>query len=68
MSISPFLLEGYNLANYRFGKIRSGSLEDETWRRQMDIVLQVREGYFTILKGGEVRGRGEQQVKNSRLN
>jgi outer membrane protein len=59
----PVFTGGLNLANYRSAKIgvdlSKGSLETA----KLDLVLQVRVGYFTILRAEKFLAVAEQQVK-----
>jgi outer membrane protein len=55
---------GYNLANYRSARIGVDLSKETVETKKMDIVLQVREGYFNILKAERFADVANQQVKN----
>jgi outer membrane protein len=62
--LQPLFTGGANLANYRLEKmgVEISKSDVETFKR--DIVLQVREDYYTILRAEKFRDVAEQAVKN----
>ena len=60
----PLFTGGLNLANYRFAKLGVDLSRETVETTKRDIVLQVRVGYFTILRAEKFLAVAEQQVKN----
>jgi outer membrane protein TolC len=58
----PLFTGGFNLANYR-SEIRCGSFKRECRDVKRDLVLQVRVGYFNILKAEKFLDVAKQTVK-----
>ena len=52
-----------NLANYRFAKLGVDLSKETLETAKRDLVLQVRVGYFTILRAEKFLAVAEQQVK-----
>jgi outer membrane protein len=59
----PLFTGGLNLANYRFAKLGVDLSKETLETAKRDLVLQVRVGYFTILRAEKFLGVAEQQVK-----
>jgi len=59
----PLFTGGLNLANYRSAKIGVDLSKESVETVKRDIVLQVRVGYFTILRAEKFLVVAEQQVK-----
>ncbi len=59
----PIFTGGRNLATYRSAKIGVDLSKENVETVKLDIVLQVREGYFNILRAEKFLAVGEQQVK-----
>jgi outer membrane protein len=59
----PIFTGGLNLANYRSAKIGVDLSKESVETVKRDIVLQVREGYFIILRAEKFLTVAEQQVK-----
>jgi outer membrane protein len=59
----PVFTGGFNLANYRSAKIGVDLSKENVETVKRDIVLQVRVGYFTILRAEKFLAVAEQQVK-----
>jgi len=59
----PIFTGGRNLATYRSAKIGVDLSKENVETVKLDIVLQVREGYFKILRAEKFLAVGEQQVK-----
>jgi len=60
----PIFTGGFNLANYRFAKLGVDLSKETLETAKRDLVLQVRVGYFTILRAEKFLAVAEQQVKN----
>ncbi len=60
----PLFTGGLNLGNYRFAKLGVDLSRETVETTKRDIVLQVRVGYFTILRAEKFLAVAEQQVKN----
>ena len=60
----PLFTGGFNLATYRSAKIGVDLSKETVETTKRDIVLQVRVGYFTILRAEKFLAVAEQQVKN----
>ncbi len=60
----PIFTGGYNVANYRSAKIGVDLSRENVETVKRDIVLQVRVGYFNILRAEKILAVAEQQVKN----
>jgi len=60
----PLFTGGFNLATYRSAKIGLDLSKETVESTKMDIVLQVRVEYFTILRAEKFLAVAEQQVKN----
>jgi outer membrane protein len=60
----PLFTGGLNLANYRFAKLGVDLSRTSLETAKRDLVLQVRVGYFTILRAEKFLAVAEQQVKN----
>ena len=60
----PIFTGGLNLANYRFAKLGVDLSKETLETAKRDLVLQVRVGYFTILRAEKFLAVAEQQVKN----
>jgi outer membrane protein TolC len=63
-AVQPLFTGGANLANYRLEKmgVELSKTDVEIFKR--DIVLQVREGYYAILRAEKFQDVAEQAVKN----
>jgi outer membrane protein len=59
----PLFTGGLNLANYRSAKLGVDLSKTSLETVKRDLVLQVRVGYFTILRAEKFLGVAEQQVK-----
>ena len=59
----PLFTGGLNLANYRFAKLGVDLSKASVETAKRDLVLQVRVGYFTILRAEKFLVVAEQQVK-----
>jgi outer membrane protein len=59
----PLFTGGLNLANYRLAKLGVGLSKETVETVKRDLVLQVRVGYFTILRAEKFLAVAEQQVK-----
>ena len=59
----PLFTGGLNLANYRSAKIGVDLSKESLETAKRDLVLQVRVGYFTILRAEKFLAVAEQQVK-----
>jgi outer membrane protein len=59
----PVFTGGFNLANYRSAKIGVDLSKESLETAKRDLVLQVRVGYFTILRAEKFLAVAEQQVK-----
>jgi outer membrane protein len=59
----PIFTGGLNLANYRFAKLGVDLSKETLETAKRDLVLQVRVGYFTILRAEKFLAVAEQQVK-----
>ena len=59
----PLFTGGLNLANYRSAKLGVDLSKTGLETAKRDLVLQVRVGYFTILRAEKFLGVAEQQVK-----
>jgi outer membrane protein len=59
----PLFTGGLNLANYRSAKLGVDLSKTGLETLKRDLVLQVRVGYFTILRAEKFLGVAEQQVK-----
>jgi outer membrane protein len=60
----PLFTGGLNLANYRFAKLGVDLSKTSVETAKLDLVLQVRSGYFNILRAEKFLTVAEQQVKN----
>ena len=60
----PLFTGGLNLANYRFAKLGVDLSKTSVETAKLDLVLQVRAGYFNILRAEKFLAVAEQQVKN----
>ena len=60
----PLFTGGYNLATYRSARIGVDLSKETVESTKMDIVLQVRAGYFNILRAEKFADVANQQVKN----
>ena len=60
----PLFTGGFNLATYRSAKIGVDLSRETVETVKRDLVLQVRVGYFTILRAQKFLAVAEQQVKN----
>jgi outer membrane protein len=60
----PLFTGGLNLANYRSSKLGVDLSKEGLQTAKLDLVLQVRVGYFTILRAEKFLAVAEQQVKN----
>ncbi len=60
----PLFTGGKNLANYRFSKLGVDLSKTTVETTKLDLVLQVRVGYFNILRTEKFLAVAEQQVKN----
>jgi outer membrane protein TolC len=59
----PIFTGGFNLANYRSARMGVDLSKETLETAKRDLVLQVRVGYFTILRAEKFFGVAEQQVK-----
>jgi outer membrane protein len=59
----PLFTGGSNLANYRFARLGVDLSKENVEVVKRDLVVQVRVGYFNILKAQRFRDVAEQQVK-----
>jgi len=59
----PVFTGGLNLANYRFAKLGVDLSKETLETAKQDLVLQVRVGYFNILRAEKFLTVAEQQVK-----
>jgi outer membrane protein TolC len=59
----PLFTGGLNLANYRSAKLGVDLSKTSLETAKRDLVLEVRVGYFTILRAQKFLGVAEQQVK-----
>ncbi len=60
----PLFTGGRNLANYRSAKLGVDLSKTDVETVKLDLLLQVREGYFNILRTEKFQTVAEQQVKN----
>ncbi len=60
----PLFTGGFNLATYRSAKLGVDVSKESLETAKLDLVLQVRVGYFTILRAEKFLAVAEQQVKN----
>jgi len=60
----PLFTGGLNLATYRSAKMGVDLSKESLEQAKLDLVLQVRVGYFTILRAEKFLAVAEQQVKN----
>jgi outer membrane protein len=60
----PLFTGGLNLATYRLAKMGVDLSKESLEQAKLDLVLQVRVGYFTILRAEKFLAVAEQQVKN----
>ena len=60
----PLFTGGLNLATYRSAKLGVDLSKESLEAAKLDLVLQVRVGYFTILRAEKFLAVAEQQVKN----
>jgi outer membrane protein len=60
----PVFTGGFNLATYRSAKLGVDLSRESLETAKQDLVLQVRVGYFTILRAEKFLAVAEQQVKN----
>jgi len=60
----PLFTGGLNLATYRSAKLGVDLSKTSVETAKLDLVLQVREGYFIILRAEKFLAVAEQQVKN----
>jgi outer membrane protein TolC len=60
----PLFTGGFNLATYRSAKLGVDLSKKSLETAKLDLVLQVRVGYFTILRAEKFLAVAEQQVKN----
>ena len=60
----PLFTGGFNLATYRSAKLGVDLSKESLEAAKLDLVLQVRVGYFTILRAEKFLAVAEQQVKN----
>ncbi len=59
----PLFTGGFNLANYRSAKLGVGLSKASVEAAKRDLILQVRVGYFIILRAEKYLDVAEQQVK-----
>jgi outer membrane protein len=59
----PVFTGGFNLANYRFAKLGVDLSKASVETAKRDVVLQVRVGYFNILRAEKFLDVAQQQVK-----
>ena len=60
----PLFTGGFNLATYRSAKLGVDLSKESLETAKQDLVLNVRVGYFTILRAEKFLAVAEQQVKN----
>jgi len=60
----PLFTGGFNLATYRSAKLGVDLSKESLEAAKQDLVLNVRVGYFTILRAEKFLAVAEQQVKN----
>jgi len=60
----PLFTGGFNLATYRSAKLGVDLSKESLELAKLDLILQVRVGYFTILRSEKLLAVAEQQVKN----
>ncbi|HVP80930.1 MAG TPA: TolC family protein [Thermodesulfobacteriota bacterium] len=60
----PIFTGGRNLANYRFAKLGVDLSKTGVETAKLDVVEQVKVGYFTVLRAEKFLAVAEQQVKN----
>lgn len=60
----PIFTGGLNLSNYRLAKMGIDLSKENVETIKLDLVLQVREGYFNILRAEKFLQVAQQQVKN----
>ena len=60
----PLFTGGFNLATYRSAKVGVDLSKESLEAAKQDLVLQVRVGYFTILRAEKFLAVAEQQVRN----
>ncbi len=60
----PLFTGGFNLATYRSAKLGVDLSKESLETAKQDLVLQVRVGYFTILRAEKFLAVAEQQVRN----
>ena len=60
----PLFTGGYNLATYRSAKLGVDLSKSDVETTKLDLLLQVRAGYFNILRTEKFQAVAEQQVKN----
>jgi outer membrane protein len=60
----PLFTGGLNLANYRSARLGIDLSKESLETAKLDLVQQVRVGYFTILRAEKFLAVAEQQVKN----
>jgi outer membrane protein len=60
----PIFTGGFNLATYRSAKLGVDLSKESLETAKLDLVLQVRVGYFTVLRAEKFLAVAEQQVKN----
>jgi len=60
----PLFTGGFNLATYRSARLGLNLSKKSLETAKLDLVLQVRVGYFTILRAEKFLAVAEQQVKN----
>ena len=63
-AVQPLFTGGANLANHRLEKMGVELSKTDVEILKRDIVLQVREGYYNILRAEKFQNVGEQAVKN----
>jgi outer membrane protein TolC len=60
----PLFTGGFNLATYRSAKLGVDLSKEGLEQAKLDLILQVRVGYFTVLRTEKFLAVAEQQVKN----
>ncbi len=60
----PLFTGGKNIANYRSARLGVDLSKSDVETAKLDLVLQVKEGYFIILRTEKFQTVAEQQVKN----
>ncbi len=60
----PLFTGGFNLATYRSAKLGVDLSKESLETAKLDLILQVRVGYFTVLRAEKFLAVAEQQVKN----